>query len=331
MKKRLLAILGVVILVTGCSKNSVDEPVMSAVTIADSTDDTNAVEENSADSDSASVVESSENLSDKSTNESTNEYSNICITRYSCDSEIICEKQDSFYTDFAAIIIDNYLKCEGDDIETISALWDEQISVTNKNLEGALNDEEKDELTKLIACWDSFKADYLAYINSIYGLNGAVPGSMYKEMAPSLVESEYELIAGMLMSINYHVGGNIYAGTLSETEISEVNKFDYSNNLLCLEDSDDFHEFIEEYEIDNLGYDDLTQLLLEKMSYLGELSGKKPVGKQLAEEYIELVENMYEIENAVFDDTDRCEAVKRNRIKVLLLQVLNSEYLLALN
>ena len=80
---------------------------------------------------------------------------------------------------------------------------------------------------------------------------------------------------------------------------------------MCLEDSDDFNEFIEKYEIDNLGYDDLTQLLLEKMSYLGELSGKKPVDKQLAEEYIELVENMYEIENAVFDDTDRCEAVKR--------------------
>lgn len=186
-------------------------------------------------------------------------------------------------------------------------------------------------LNNLIACWDSFKVDYLAYINSLYSFNGAVPGSMYKEMAPSLLDSEYELIAGMLMSIDYHLGGNIYSGTLSETEISEVNVFDYSNNLLCLEDSDDFYGFIQEYDIDNLSSYDLTQLLLEKMSYLGELTEKESVNKQLAEEYIELVDNMYVIENAVFDDKARCEVVKRNRIKVLLLQVLNSEYLLTLS
>ncbi len=224
MKKKSLAILGLLILVTGCSKSSADEPAMSEVTFSESSDDTNSV-----DSDFASSTGSSEVFLDESTYES----GDIYITGYSFNSEIICEKQDSFYTDFSATIIDNYLKSVDDDVEK-SALWDEQILVTKQNLERALNDEEKYELNNLIACLDSFKVDYLAYINSLYGFNGAVPGSMYKEMAPSLLDSEYELIAGMLMSIDYHLGGNIYSGTLSETEISEVNVFDYSNNLLCL-------------------------------------------------------------------------------------------------
>lgn len=330
MKIKLLTILCFAILLTGCKNETVNGVTSIETTSTAGANSVSSISESETNVAEERTVEVSKEVSYEDTNAV--DYSDIYITGFSADSEILCIEQDSFYKNFSAVIIENYIESDGNSsFDTISATWDEEIANTKAEIDALLSDDKKEAFNDMLESWDVFEENYLTYINSLYGVSGAVPGSMYKEMAPSLLETEYELMAGMLMSIDYQLGGNIYEGSISEKEISEVNMFDYSNNLLCLEDSDEFYEYIQEYEIDELDYASLSELLLEKMEGLEGLTDKKLDSKQLAEEYIDLVEKMNVLEKDIFYDESRCDEVRNNRIKILLLQVLNSEYLLTMH
>ena len=111
MKIKLLTILCFAILLTGCKNETVNGVTSIETTSTAGANSVSSISESETNVAEESTVEVSKEVSYEDTNAV--DYSDIYITGFSADSEILCIEQDSFYKNFSAVIIENYIESDG--------------------------------------------------------------------------------------------------------------------------------------------------------------------------------------------------------------------------
>ncbi|RKM56356.1 hypothetical protein D6853_06070 [Butyrivibrio sp. X503] len=310
--KRLLVLTGVCIYLTGCTGNNKTTERLVEETVADS-----------------STTTSEESAADSSTTTSYETYAN----RYSVDNKVFISKETDFYANMELATVDTVIAVENEDEspEAVRKIWDERIKNVADNIKsGNVSKETQEKLDEVLIAWEKYDEEIILLDKGLYGTNGIVPGSMYKDMLTDHVMTEYEMIGGAFLSWEYELLGanSMKLNVLSEgSDLSNVHWSDFSDKSVVMEYDSDFEAMLGEYDPESADTEDYYSFSKELCSQLDEKTDSELGYEQYVDDYYTLICSMANLEKSISDD-ETAEYIKTIRMKVLFLKLLNAKFLM---
>ncbi|WP_147367796.1 hypothetical protein [Butyrivibrio sp. XB500-5] len=274
-------------------------------------------------------------LTTDNSNETNNNLSLIYANRYSKDNGLFISQEDGLYKNMALATVDAEIAVanEGEMPETVSKIWNERITTASDNINGnKLVEDNQEKLDKVLTDFEKYDKEIILMNNELYGINGIVPGSMYKDMLTDYIMTDYELIGGAFLSWEYElIGSNsMNINALSEeTDLSAVNWRDFGDESVVMEYDSDFEGMIGEYDL--VSADDKTYYSLSKelCSQLAEIANTKIKIESYVDDYYTLIGSMADFERSISGD-EMADRIKTVRMKNMFLKLLNAKYLMSI-
>ena len=330
MKKRTVAVLLSITMlgvVSGCAASdlkALEEDLEAAAELAS---------EIASELDSAEVV-TEEVEADQSAEESFS-LEDVYVTEYSKENGLFACDSDEFYENLLLATIDAELvsKENGDTLESLSNAWNDKINTTVESLKESpmLTDDDIEKLDTLMSQWSDFDPRYQLYWLKMYGPNGKIMGSMYTECMVDQAEYEYEIFAGSLMALEYEVNGynELNLELLTEdTDISDANRFEFYEYLVCMEPSQEFRDAVEECGILDMGEIEMRRLAIDIADVAYKCSGDDADGSPYVVNHELVSRKLADLESGLCDDSEGVSARKKERSKLLALEMMNIQYLM---
>lgn len=226
----------------------------------------------------------------------------------------------SYIIDYEAPVMQIYIdllkKCD---------VWNKQIDYTLVSLENKLDESTYNELKETVELWHEYYQEEREMNPSIYGWGGLIPGSMYTPISADILNEKTKYFSTILLSIEYEISNDV---SFIEQEVPNSKNVEYSIGpwLFCAEYTSDFESSIEEYLIENMSNDNLETLINKKAESIEKSLGKefsKHVNKCLS-----ILERIYDIESIVLQDEEQCRIIGDNRLRLIVTELLNIEYLI---
>ncbi len=311
----LTLLIVVTITIFGCG-NIENEAATSEVSTEMSVEEKSAMDATSSDS-----------------NKNNQEYSTVYANRYNKDSEVFVSDESGFYDNMAVAVVDTKIAAskENNSLDAVRRIWNERIIYAADNIRNSeLGEEDKEKLDEILRAWEKYDEEIMLMDKGLYGTNGIVPGSMYKDMLSDYVMTDYELIGGAFLSWEYELLGknSMKLVTLDEKEdLSSVNWSDFSEKEVVMEYDSDFADMISDYNPEKSDDKDYYSYSKEICSWLDDKTGSMLGYEQYIDDYYSLICSMADFEGSIVGNENAAK-IKTIRMKFMFLKLSNAEYLM---
>lgn len=253
------------------------------------------------------------------------------------ENPYLLSTSEDFYKLIASNLIDQKYEADSGEatLETVQRayeacdVWNQQIDYTGAHLKSLLNDSECDKLQNVIDLWKDYYQEKVSIYQSLFGISGIIPGSLYKQISADILVEENRLMAFALLSLEYELSQDIQFVIENEEDKANsesISRYDFSEENVCIEYCEDFEVMLDSYSLDEKNSEELELLISQTADMIQEKIGDDNDFVSNVNKYVSIINTLNEIEEQVAAD-DRYITVKEERLRLYATQLLNIEYM----